>query len=195
VAKANVEKYAGRVQGGDFRWGFDNSKDDAAYAVNQALKDALVAYKGYSGTVYQGGAEPQSSSSGVTPQSSSSSAEGTNSSSSSVILSSSEGSSSSETGVSSSSSSSSVTPQSSSSETSVSMVNSLQASALRYIAADRRLEIGVAGAFRVNVVRMDGQKVLSSTARVVDLSGLRAGIYLVRLVNKYGMITLRINKQ
>ena len=56
VAKANVEKYAGRVQGGDFRWNFDNSKDDVAYAVNQTLKDALVAYKGYTGTVYQGGA-------------------------------------------------------------------------------------------------------------------------------------------
>lgn len=46
VAKATVMIYAGRVQGGDFKWTFDNSVDDAAYAVNTALKAALVAYKG-----------------------------------------------------------------------------------------------------------------------------------------------------
>jgi len=46
VAKATVMIYAGRVQGGDFKWNFDNSVDDAAYAVNTALKAALVAYKG-----------------------------------------------------------------------------------------------------------------------------------------------------
>lgn len=39
-----VTAKAGRVQGGDFQWKFDNSVDDASYAVNQALKDALVAY-------------------------------------------------------------------------------------------------------------------------------------------------------
>ena len=66
------------------------------------------------------------------------------------------------------------------------------APALRYSAADRRLEIGVAGALRVNVVRMDGQKVLSSTARVVDLSGLRAGVYVVRLASGSGMTVQKI---
>ncbi len=35
---------AGRVQGGDFQWTFDDSVDDESYDVNQALKDALVAY-------------------------------------------------------------------------------------------------------------------------------------------------------
>ena len=176
VARDNVVRYAGRVQGGDFRWGFDNSKDDAAYAVNQALKDALVAYKGWDGS-----APPQSSSSSVVTSSSSSVP---SSSSSGVILSSSEGSSS------------SAVPESSSSEDKQALASvSPDAPALRYIAADRRLEIGVSGAFRVNVARMDGQKVLSSMARVVDLSGLRAGVYVVRLVNKNGMITLRINKQ
>ena len=44
-ALANVRAYAGRVQGGDFKWTFDNSVDDAAYEVNQKLKDALMAYK------------------------------------------------------------------------------------------------------------------------------------------------------
>ena len=188
VAKANVEKYAGRVQGGDFRWGFDNSKDDAAYAVNQALKDALVAYKGYTGSVYQGGAEPQSSSSETSVSSSSSS---------SVTLSSSEGSGSSSSvtlsGASAESNGSSSSVESSSSEEQQAIVAvAPDAPALRYSAADRRLEIGVAGAFRVNVVRMDGQKVLSSTARVVDLSGLRAGVYVVRLASVSGMTVQKI---
>ena len=191
VAKANVEKYAGRVQGGDFRWGFDNSKDDAAYAVNQALKDALVAYKGYTGAVYQGGAEPQSSSSSVVTSSSSSAKSSSSTPTDNPSSSSVESSNSVE-----SSSSMTDEPESSSSEDKQALVSvAPDAPALRYIAADRRLEIGVAGAFRVNVVRMDGQKVLSSTARVVDLSGLPAGVYLVRLVNKYGMIIQRINKQ
>ena len=188
VAKANVEKYAGRVQGGDFRWNFDNSKDDVAYAVNQTLKDALVAYKGYTGTVYQGGAEPQSSSSETSVSSSSSS---------SVTLSSSEGSGSSSSvtlsGASAESNGSSSSVESSSSEEQQAIVAvAPDAPALRYSAADRRLEIGVAGAFRVNVVRMDGQKVLSSTARVVDLSGLRAGVYVVRLASGSGMTVQKI---
>lgn len=40
-----VTKYAGRMQGGDFKWTFNNAVDDASYAVNQALKNALVSYK------------------------------------------------------------------------------------------------------------------------------------------------------
>lgn len=40
-----VTANAGRVDGGDFKWKFDNSVDDASYAVNDALKSALVSYK------------------------------------------------------------------------------------------------------------------------------------------------------
>lgn len=40
-----VTSKAGRVDGGDFKWQFDNSVDDTSYAVNTALKAALVAYK------------------------------------------------------------------------------------------------------------------------------------------------------
>jgi pectate lyase len=43
-AKTNVTTYAGRVEGGDFKWTFDNSVDDASYAVNTALKTALTSY-------------------------------------------------------------------------------------------------------------------------------------------------------
>lgn len=39
-----VTENAGRVQGGDFQWTFDNSVDDASYAVNTALKAALTSY-------------------------------------------------------------------------------------------------------------------------------------------------------
>ncbi|MDE5936327.1 MAG: pectate lyase, partial [Ruminococcus sp.] len=39
-----VMSKAGRVDGGDFKWKFDNAVDDASYVVNDALKAALVAY-------------------------------------------------------------------------------------------------------------------------------------------------------
>lgn len=44
-AKATVMEFAGRMEGGDFIWAFDNSVDDASYEVNQALKSALSAYQ------------------------------------------------------------------------------------------------------------------------------------------------------
>lgn len=44
-AKAKVMASAGRLEGGDFKWTFDNSVDDNAYAVNAGLKAALAAYK------------------------------------------------------------------------------------------------------------------------------------------------------
>jgi len=42
--KSIVTSKAGRVNGGDFKWTFDNSADDTSYAVNTALKSALVSY-------------------------------------------------------------------------------------------------------------------------------------------------------
>ena len=75
TAKTNVMKYAGRMNGGDFKWTFDNSKDDAAYAVNQSLKNALVAYKGTVASIQGEGNLPV-----VTPTSSSSSAKSSSSS-------------------------------------------------------------------------------------------------------------------
>ncbi|WP_458449353.1 pectate lyase family protein [Fibrobacter sp.] len=190
TARDNVVRYAGRVQGGDFKWTFDNSVDDASSDVNQPLKDALVAYKGWNGAALSSISVPASSSSS-TPNSSSSSSTPVEDLSSSSSLAS---SSSAPVEDLSSSSSSSVTPQSSDSETSVSIAETLRAPAMRYIAADRRLEIGVAGSFRVDVVRMDGTRVLASSARVVDLSGLRAGVYVVRLVSAGSALQLKILK-
>jgi pectate lyase len=43
-AKITVTTYAGRVQGGDFTWTFNNSTDDASYAVIDGLKQKLVNY-------------------------------------------------------------------------------------------------------------------------------------------------------
>ncbi len=45
TAKANVTGFAGRVDGGDFKWAFNNAVDDISYDVNAALKSALKAYK------------------------------------------------------------------------------------------------------------------------------------------------------
>lgn len=43
-AKIKVTEFAGRVSGGDFKWTFNNSVDDASYTVNTALKNALTGY-------------------------------------------------------------------------------------------------------------------------------------------------------
>ena len=43
-AMASVKKYAGRVNGGDFKWTFTTA-DNTSYDVNSALKSALVNYK------------------------------------------------------------------------------------------------------------------------------------------------------
>ena len=162
TAKANVMAYAGRVQGGNFKWSFDNSKDDAASEVNQALKDALVAYKGWNGSSIQA-VIPESSSSSVSviPESSSSSAEPESSSSSADTE---------------SSSSTTVIPGSAPEPGAI--------SAIRYVAGAARLEIGVQGPFRVDILRLDGTKVFSSRSREIDLSRLCPGVYLARLTQK-----------
>lgn len=45
VAMQKVQQYAGRVEGGDFRWTFNNATEDANYAVIAELKSALTNYK------------------------------------------------------------------------------------------------------------------------------------------------------
>lgn len=44
-AKTKVMQYAGRMSGGDFKFSFNNAVDDASYAVNTPLKNALISYK------------------------------------------------------------------------------------------------------------------------------------------------------
>ena len=194
TAKVNVMAFAGRVQGGDFKWTFDNSTDDASSDVNQALKDALVAYKGWNGgviVVSSSSSAPASSSSSVK----SSSSEAKSSSSSDEKSSSSEAKSSSSGKAESSSNVESSSSEESSGPDALPVAAPLHGEPMRYLASESRLEVYVPGAVRVDVLRMDGTKVFASSARVLDLSGLRAGVYLVRLVNKYGMETLCINKR
>ncbi len=174
-AVVNVRAYAGRVQGGDFKWTFDNSVDDASSEVNQKLKDALMAYKGSNGEVME------YSSSSETPKSSSSS-ETSQSSSSSKDPESVESSSSSELG--GESSSSSEEPEITQIVNSVSNVSQ----PVRYVSREARLEIYAEDVRRLDIVAMDGRRVDLSTEAVsqrnVDLSSLKPGIYLVRLVAK-----------
>lgn len=44
LAKDKVIQYSGRVSGGDLKWVFNNTVDDASSAVNTALKNALTNY-------------------------------------------------------------------------------------------------------------------------------------------------------
>jgi hypothetical protein len=177
-AVANVRAYAGRLQGGDFKWTFDNSVDDASSDVNQALKDALMAYKGSNGEVME------YSSSSAAPQSSSSS----------VIL-----SSSSEE---SSDSSSSEEVESSSSEGTIGLAN-VMPTVSREIFYDSRtssLVIGTSDVIRLDIVGIDGSRVNFAGytnvgyARVVDLSMLRAGVYIVRFKTSLGLQTMKFVK-
>jgi pectate lyase len=45
AARTKVLTYAGRLQGGDLKWTFNNAVDDASYAVNVELKSLLTNYK------------------------------------------------------------------------------------------------------------------------------------------------------
>ena len=188
-AVANVRAYAGRLQGGDFKWTFDNAVDDTASAVNQALKDALMAYKGSNGEVME-----YSSSSDVN-QSSSSSSVNQSSSSSNVILSSSSEESS-------NSSSSEKVESSSSSEGTIGLANVMPTMSreIFYDARSASLVIGTSDVTRLDVVGIDGRRVqiagLKSVgdARVVDMSSLRAGVYIVRFRTPLGLRTMKFVK-
>lgn len=46
VAKENTIKYAGRIDGGDFKWTFDNAVDDTSYDINKGLRAAVSNYTG-----------------------------------------------------------------------------------------------------------------------------------------------------
>lgn len=65
VAMQKVQQYAGRVEGGDFQWHFNNATEDANYAVIAELKSALTNYKGT--LVAVGGKVPVIDDGGDTP--------------------------------------------------------------------------------------------------------------------------------
>jgi len=71
AAMTNVKTYAGRINGGDFKWEF-TSADDELYAVNQALKNKLVAYTGSVKSIQGDGAVIETPASSSSAKSSSS---------------------------------------------------------------------------------------------------------------------------
>ncbi|WP_406538055.1 pectate lyase [Fibrobacter sp.] len=155
-AVANVRAYAGRLQGGDFKWTFDNSVDDASSDVNQKLKDALMAYKGSNGEVVE---YPSSSSSSEKVESSSS--EGT---------------------------------------MGFAKVMPTVSREIYYDARSASLVIGAADITRLDIVGVDGRRVniadIKSVgdARVLDMSSLRAGVYIVRFLTPLGLQTMKFVK-
>ena len=200
VARNNVVAYAGRVQGGDFKWTFDNSTDDAASEVNQKLKDALMAYKGSNGEVmeYSSSSVAQSSSSEGSSHSSSSnviqsssSGGSSNSSSSNVIQSSSsEGSSH---------SSSSVKSSSSGKEQGIVSVLPSKRN-LFYNSRTSRLYIAEKNVISLDIIGIDGRRVdvsgleKAGDVGVLDLSSLQSGVYIVRLSTVNGAQTVKFVK-
>jgi pectate lyase len=210
-AVANVRAYAGRLQGGDFKWTFDNSVDDASSDVNQKLKDALMAYKGSNGEVMEypssssiaqssSSEAPKSSSSSVKVESSSSaksssSSETPKSSSSSVVSSSSE-----KTQSSSSSSSEKVESSSSEGTMGFAKVMPTVSREIYYDARSASLVIGAADITRLDIIGVDGRRVnitdIKSVgdARVLDMSSLRAGVYIVRFKTSLGLQTMKFVK-
>ena len=179
VARNNVIAYAGRVQGGDFKWTFENSTDDGASEVNQKLKDALMAYKGSTGEVME------YSSSSVIPDS----VPGSSNSSSSVQSSSSEGSSN----------GSSAKSSSSGKEQGIAPVIPSKRN-LFYNSRTSRLFIGEKNVIRLDIVGIDGRRVDVSGLEnvgdvgVLDLSSLQSGIYIVRLSTVNGVQTVKFVK-
>ena len=166
VARNNVVAYAGRVQGGDFKWTFDNSTDDAASEVNQKLKDALMAYKGSNGEVME------YSSSSVAQSSSS---EGSSHSSSSVKSS----SSGKEQGI------VSVLPSKRN------LFYNSRTSRL-YIAEKNVISLDIIGidGRRVDVSGLEK----AGDVGVLDLSSLQSGVYIVRLSTVNGAQTVKFVK-
>ncbi len=91
-AKTTVMQYAGRLNGGDFKWTFNNAVDDESYAVNTALKSALTNYttslvsiQSESGIVITSSSSQPSSSGAVSSSSVASSSSNTPSSSSYTV--------------------------------------------------------------------------------------------------------------
>jgi pectate lyase len=193
-AVANVRAYAGRLQGGDFKWTFDNSVDDASSDVNQKLKDALMAYKGSNGEVVE---YPSSSSIAQ-----SSSSEAPKSSSSVIPDPVPESVSSSSEQPQSSSSSSSEMVESSSSEGTMGFAKVMPTVSreIYYDARSASLVIGAADITRLDIIGVDGRRVnitdIKSVgdARVLDMSSLRAGVYIVRFKTSLGLQTMKFVK-
>ena len=191
-----MRAFAGRVQGVDFKWVFDNSVDDGASEVNQKLKDALVAYKGSDGEVMEYPTSSESRHSGLDSESSSSSVDSISSSS----VQNDGKSSSSLTSVSSSSWSGAIGSSDSNHSGLDFATFSSPSKVLFYDSQASRLVVGSRFVIRLDVVGVDGRRVdvsgLESQGkfRVLDLAHLRAGIYFARLTTDRGVRMMKFVK-
>jgi pectate lyase len=180
IAHNNVVAYAGRLQGGDFKWTFDNAVDDTSASVNKKLQDALKAYKGGNGEVM----EYSSSSSSVVIQSSSSSV---------ILSSSSEGSSN-------SSSSKVVEPSSSSGKQQGLVEFAYPMGDVYYDSRSANLILGTDRVTKLKIIGINGRRIdipalkKMGGVHVLNLSALRAGIYIVRFSTGSGTSTMKIVK-
>lgn len=170
IARNNVVAYAGRLQGGDFKWTFDNAVDDTSSSVNKKLQDALKAYKGSNGEVME------------------------YSSSSSVIL------SSSSEGSSNSSSSKVVEPTSSSGKEQGLAAYAKTMREIYYDSPSSNLIFSAERVTKLKIFGINGRQievpVLKKMGDVhkLNLSALRAGIYIVRFTTGLGPSTVKIVK-
>ncbi|MBR6453846.1 MAG: T9SS type A sorting domain-containing protein [Fibrobacter sp.] len=170
IARNNVVAYAGRLQGGDFKWTFDNAVDDTSSSVNKKLQDALKAYKGSNGEVME------------------------YSSSSSVIL------SSSSEGSSNSSSSKVVEPTSSSGKEQGLAAYAKTMREIYYDSPSSNLIFSAERVTELKIIGINGRRIevpalkKMGRVRVLNLSSLRAGIYIVRFLTGSGTSTMKIVK-
>ena len=186
AARDNVIAYAGRVQGGDFKWTFNNAADDTASSVNKKLQDALKTYKGSTGEVME-----YSSSTNVILSSS------TNvilSSSTNVIL------SSSSEGSSNSSSSKVVEPTSSSGKEQGLAAFAKTMRDIYYDSPSSNLIFSAERVTKLKIFGINGRQIevpvlkKMGDVHMLNLSALRAGIYIVRFTTGLGPSTVKIVK-
>ena len=162
--------YAGRLQGGDFKWTFDNAFDDTSSSVNKKLQDALKAYKGSSGEVME------------------------YSSSTNVIL------SSSSEGSSNSSSSKVVEPTSSSGKEQGLVEFAYPMREIYYDFRSANLIFWTDRVTELKIIGINGRRFelpalkKMGGVRVINLSALRAGIYIVRFSTGSGLGIMKIVK-
>ena len=45
VAQTRVMQYAGRINGGDIKWSFNNSVDDTSYTIDKNLQALVLSYQ------------------------------------------------------------------------------------------------------------------------------------------------------
>lgn len=211
AARETVINNAGRLQGGDFKWKFNNAVDDTAYSVNKDLKAALVAYKGSNGEVpeYEFSEDPAPTTVDVdtvkTEKDTVKVEPDTSKSEKDVVKE--------EVPAGTENDTVKAEPDTAKTEkdtakteekkeVSDGLKNRVPASSLvRYVACENRLEISSASVLRLDAIGLDGRRIDLSTVpgaaagTTVDLRMLKSGVYVIRLVTPEGEFRQTIVKK